>query len=322
MSQERDNPGEESRKRQRHYEARQDFGDIQTSEDNPWLFSADELKETPSRLHNIPEQIEARIVAKTAQFIQECGRELGVPQLTVSVAIKFFQRFFMLESMLIHKPPIVAAACLFLSCKVQETHKRLRDVIFWTVKVRTRNTPDYPDGMSLSENSHHFYEEKNSILDKEREVLRVLNFDLTVDHPYKHLITLTRSYLGTSEVQKAVTQAAWNFVNDSFRTYIHVQYDPKEIATATMFLSAQLHGYQLPDGTQRDAATNNRLLAWHELFRTDVTRIEEICNKILDMYEIEEESKAEKIFSEGCGVIESLPESHPARRQKISESAT
>lgn len=291
---------------------------MQTAEDNPWLFTAEEVKETPSRVQNLPASVESRILVKTAVFLQDCGKAMNLPQLTVSVAIKFFQRFFMLESMLAHPPPLVAAACLFLSCKVQETHKRLRDVITCTVKVRTRNTPDFPDGMDMYENSPGYYDEKNSILDKEREVLRVLNFDLTVDHPYKHLWILTNSFLAGVDPmnKKSVAQASWNFLNDSFRTYVHMRFDPREIATAAFFLSCKLHEFPLPDGTKRDPVSRKRLLAWHELFNTNLHHIDEICTTLLDMYEMD--NNAENVFSNGSGVMESLPPSHPAsKRRKV-----
>lgn len=295
------------------------FDYVQTSEDNPWLFTSEEVKETPSRVMDVPERVESKVVAKTARFIQECGRELVVPQLTVSVAITFFQRFYMLESMLVHPPPLIAAACLFLSCKVQETHKRLKDIIYWTVKVRTRRTADFPDGMELHENSPGYYEEKNNILDKEREVLRVLNFDLNVDHPYRHLWTLTKSYLGSGPMQREVTQAAWNFINDSFRTYLHVRYDPKEIASAAMFLSAKLHRQSLPDGTTKDPVHGKRMLAWHEFFHVDLYRIEEICRALLDMYDVEDHQSA-NVLKNGPGVLESLPDSHPAAKRRKVEN--
>lgn len=320
MSQQKETTEEDNQRNRRPSSADFQTNYVQISEDNPWLFTAEEVKETPSRVQDVPEEVESKVVAKTAQFIQECGRDLSIPQLTVSVAIKFFQRFYMLESMLVHPPPLVAAACLFLSCKVQETHKRLKDIIYWTVKVRTRNTPDFPDGMDLFENSPGYYEEKNNILDKEREVLRVLNFDLTVDHPYKHLWTLMRAYLGKGQAEKSITQAAWNFLNDSFRTYIHVRYDPREIATAALFLSAKLHNHKLPDGTTKDIASGKRLLAWHEMFRVDLYRTEEICTMLLDMYELEDKNSA-TIFKNGPGVIDSLPPTHRAsKRRKLLDS--
>lgn len=288
----------------------------QTPEESPWLFTAEEVDETPSRLQDVPKEVEDLVVAKSAKFIQECGSELHVPQLTISVAIKFFQRFFMLESMVAHKPPLVAAACLFLSCKVQETLKRLRDVIYWTVKVRTRNTEDYPDGMDMNESSPLYNDEKNNILDKEREVLRVLNFDLNVDHPYRHLWHLTRSFLGNTDIHKAVTQAAWNFINDSFRTYMHVRFDAREIATAAMFLSSKLHHFDLPDGSKRDPVTGKRLLGWHELFHVDLGRINDICNMLLDTYDLDHTSNNAKAVANGPGVYESLQQPQPHQQQQ------
>ena len=220
----------------------------------------------------------------------------------------------MLESMLVYQAPLVAAACLFLSCKVQETHKRLREIIYWTVKVRTAGTADFPDGMDMYENSPGYFDEKNHILDKEREVLRVLNFDLTVDHPYKHIWTLTSSYLPEGHARKSVTQAAWNFLNDSFRTYIHVQYDSREIATAALFLAAKLLTFDLPDGTRKHPTSGKRLLAWHELFQVDLVNIEQICAQLLDMYEMEDKA-VELVRNTSKEIRESV---RPRKRARIS----
>lgn len=266
-----------------------------TVEENIWLFTEEEVKETPSRVCGVSAATEHRILGRTANFLQECSRELLIPQLTISVALTFFQRFYMLESMTVHQPPKVAAACLFLACKVQETHKRLKDIIYWTVRIRTRYTKDFPDGLEIHEDSPGYYDEKSAILDKEREVLRVLNFDLTCDHPYKHLWTLNKCFLqpskdnddanGSNLNKRAVTQSAWNFINDSFRLYLHVRYDPREIATAALFLAAKLHKFPLPDGTSRCPETNKRLIGWHEYFSTDPEHINNICDEILNLYE-------------------------------------
>lgn len=255
-----------------------------------WLFTDEEIRITPSRVAGVSQQNEMRIVNRIAGFLQECGRELLIPQLTISVALKFFHRFFMLESMLDHKPPWVAAACLFLSCKVQETHKRLKDIIYWTVKVRTRNTKDYPDGQDIYEDSPGYYDEKRAILDKEREVLRVLNFDLTCDHPYKHLWTLNKNFLqptkeGPQPDKRAVTQTAWNCINDSFRLYLHVRYNSRVIATAALLMAAKLHEFPLQDGKGQCPVTGRRLLAWHEYFSVDITEVRDVCEQIIELYE-------------------------------------
>ena len=93
---------------------REDFSfKCQTPEYDAWLFTAEEVSETPSRLDGIPEHIENQVIAKSARFMIDVGLDMCIPSLTVSVAITFFQRFYMLESVLAHPPPIVAGACLF-----------------------------------------------------------------------------------------------------------------------------------------------------------------------------------------------------------------
>jgi cyclin T len=257
------------------------------SDDEHWLFTADEVANTPSRAAGVPADTEARVLARTARFLHECARELLVPQLTIAVAVKFFQRFYMLESMTAHQPSKVAAACLFLACKVQETHKRLKDIIYWTVRVRTRHTADFPDGQEVLEDSPGYYDEKSSILDKEREVLRVLNFDLTCDHPYKHLWALNKLFIPShdSVKKRVVTQSAWNFINDSFRCYVHVRYDPREIATAALLLAATLHRFDLPDASTVCPQSNNCFTTLLAFFRVDQANIDSICKQILDLYD-------------------------------------
>ena len=63
------------------------------------------------------------------------------------------------------------------------------------MKFRTRGTEDYPDGLELFEDSPGYYDEKGQLLDKEREILRVLNFDLHVEHPFKALWQLSKHLL-------------------------------------------------------------------------------------------------------------------------------
>lgn len=77
----------------------------------------------------------------------------------------------MLESMVAHKPPLVTDMCLFLSCKVRETLKCLRDATYWA-NMRTRDTEDYTDGMDVMDISPSYKVMKNNIFYKESEVLQ------------------------------------------------------------------------------------------------------------------------------------------------------
>lgn len=108
--------------------------------DSAWLFSAKEIANSPSRADGVEAISEARTVARIADILREASRLLRLPMLTTAVAIKYWQRFYMIESLKKHAPYDVAGACLFLACKVQETHKRLREVIYAIIKVKTKGS--------------------------------------------------------------------------------------------------------------------------------------------------------------------------------------
>lgn len=252
--------------------------------DSAWLFSAEEIANSPSRADGVEAISEARTIARIADILREASRLLRLPMLTTAVAIKYWQRFYMIESLKKHAPYDVAGACLFLACKVQETHKRLREVIYAIIKVKTKGSADFPDGEDVRESHPNYFAEKEKLLIKERVLLRVLHFDLTVDHAYKHVWAMTKTFIPAPHLQSKVTQVAWNFINDSLRTYMHVQYCEREIAAAVFQLSAGFCRVPLPDGKSRDAS-GRRLIAWFELFPVNLERVHMIGDRIMDEYD-------------------------------------
>lgn len=167
----------------------------------------------------------------------------------------------------------------------------VRDVINLAVKTRTQNSGD-DEGVDLFEDSPDFDREKSAMLAKEAEAMRVLNFDLTVEQPFKHLSVLQQEFfvgydaelagisMGISNEelhhQKQLgLQDAWNFLTESIGLYIHVRFDSREIASAGFFLGMHMCG--LPLDKLKPGA-----LEYHEVFSCNLAHLEEICHALLD----------------------------------------
>ena len=112
----------------------------------------------------------------------------------------FYHRFYARESYEVYERFQVATTCLFLASKVEETPKKLRDVIIETYKIQ--HSTSVPP-----ESDQDLWRLKEQVLICERELLRVLGFDLSVEHAYRPLLAYIKSISGTRDL----AQIAWNF---------------------------------------------------------------------------------------------------------------
>ncbi|CAM9362473.1 unnamed protein product [Ectocarpus fasciculatus] len=181
----------------------------------------------------------------------------------------------MLHSFQRHERFFVGSACLFLAAKVEESSKRVEQVMSksWKVWNGGRDPP--------AENEKSFKRLREKILIAERCVLHTLGFQLTVDHPYsvvmsllKKLFTMGKGADGGKGADKALnrqlSQAATSFVNDSLLTTLCLQYRPKQVAAAVVYLTYLYMGLPRVDTT---------------LLEADVTVVADICDIILSLYD-------------------------------------
>ncbi|EME27321.1 hypothetical protein Gasu2_37230 [Galdieria sulphuraria] len=254
-----------------------------------WLFSAEEIASIPP--------YEKQFVRKLAAYIIVCSEWLSLPLPVAHYAVVLLTRYDMLYDLEPRtEAPYIAAACLFLACKVQETHKRLRDVVFWTVKVRTRKSRDYPGGEEVLEGSVRYVEEKENLLSAERDVLRCLHFDIFLETPHSSIVQLAKIYGNTRENQRMLAQFALNVLHDTYVSipFLHIRYRAKEIATALVAFAAAMYDYALPDKTIENGQSGqneSRLVAFHEYFQVNRIVLNEIWKRVLDCYEPEYSSE-------------------------------
>mmetsp|Transcript_15894 Transcript_15894/g.43689 ORF Transcript_15894/g.43689 Transcript_15894/m.43689 type:complete len:284 (-) Transcript_15894:678-1529(-) len=140
----------------------------------------------------------------------------------------FYHRFFAFKSYEEHDRFNIATTALFLASKVEETPRKLKDVVIEAYK--TQHT-----GAKVPEpESRDLYERREKVLISERILLQTLGFDLSIEHPYRPLLGYVKSITGTRDL----AQIAWNFINDSLRTTVCLQYSPRYVAAAALSLAA------------------------------------------------------------------------------------
>ncbi|KAI9493883.1 cyclin-like protein [Zychaea mexicana] len=179
---------------------------------------------------SVAEERKHRIYGCT--FIQAIGCRLELAQLTISTAMVYFHRFFARESFTVYKYEYIAATCVYLACKVEESSRKASDVATACIQYR-------PNRGSSDEEKAKII---RAILWHEHILLDILCFDFTVEHPYRFLIDFAEE-LGTSET---TLQAAWAFANDSLRLTLCLLYPPHVIAAGCLLLAYRLNSEQLP----------------------------------------------------------------------------
>ncbi|CAN0137058.1 unnamed protein product [Pylaiella littoralis] len=252
------------------------------------LYSAEQIRNSPSRTDGVSEALENDYRRKTCLFLKAAGRELELPIDAVATALVFFHKFFMLHSFKRHERLFVGSACLFLAAKVEESSKRVEQVMSkcWKVWHGGRDPP--------AENEKAFKRLREKILIAERCVLHTLGFQLTVEHPYcgvmsllKKLFTLGRGADGGKGADKALnrqlSQAATCFVNDSLVTTVCIQYRPSQVAAAVVYLSYLYMGLPRVDTT---------------LLETELTVVADICDTILSLYDERGAGHAKAVVSD------------------------
>jgi cyclin T len=227
-----------------------------------WYFTKDELSSKGHTAEELKQEVQLR--RNTCAFLQEAGMKLGLPQLTIATAIVFFHRFYATRKFSEYDRYIIATTCLFLAGKVEETPKKIRDIIAVTDMLRHKDK-------KLDLESPEFWALRDNILTHELIVLQTIAFDMTIEHPYKYLLMYVKQIQGN----RNLAQVAWNFVNDSLRTTLCLQFKPQLIASAAIYLASKFLKYPLPEGSK----------PWWEVFNAKIEDLEEISNQILDLYE-------------------------------------
>lgn len=263
-----------------------------------WIFSEAELSRTPSVEEGLQLSVERSYRHQACLLVMALGKQLKVNHLVLSAASIMIQRFYALQSFLKHERHIVAVTCLFLAGKVEESPRRLQDI----VELYYYNAGRPKGDLQTLQVQSDMRTLKDKILVAERIVLQTLSFDLQFDHPYGYAMGLLKA-LKTSypsdTVRQEVRQKAVNFLSDSFGTVLCLQHRPNAVATAAVFLATLDEGVPPPSRGLRNSTDALRQQSWFEIFLENSNISEEnfkkICFQMISVYEnIAEDPKQSK----------------------------
>ncbi|CAF1236201.1 unnamed protein product [Adineta steineri] len=226
-----------------------------------------------------------------ALLIYELGSHLNVSFTCIYMGVVYMHRFFMLHPFQQCTKESVAAACLFLACKVNEMPRPLNDFTQHLCQLLNQihnNTKDNlsPSSSSLTTTVINITSEillnyNQQIIDYENMLLSTLGFCLNVDQPYM-IITRTSQ---TLSIPMEITQKAYEFATKStFFTLFSIKYTNNLIACFALYLaikSSQINIQDNQDGSQ-----------WFHSLNEEFT--EKLLKEVADEYQLISKEKCSK----------------------------
>ncbi|KAJ3216956.1 hypothetical protein HK099_005670 [Clydaea vesicula] len=199
---------------------------------NKWKFSPNDLTKTPSVTEGFTEARERVFREKGCTFIYRVSVSLEMECSAIATAYLFFHMFYMRESLQRNNIYDVAGACIFLASKLSTNSiRKINSVVVACIRKALKN-----DNLVLQETDKEVILWRKNILFYEETVLNAINYDTQVELPYDILLEWSKK----NYIPKKVLQAAWCFINDSFRFALCICYHPNELAATALYVASRL----------------------------------------------------------------------------------
>ncbi|GAM28641.1 hypothetical protein SAMD00019534_118170 [Acytostelium subglobosum LB1] len=234
------------------------------------LFTREDIDNSPSRRDGIDIEVEDTQRRYGVEIIQEAGLLLRLPQVSIVTSQIIFHRFYCRQSFKTFDVKNICMGVVFVAAKYTESlgGRRLRDVVnvFNYIFQKSEGTK----AESLDTREVLYWRMKADVVDAELIILKEFGFLLTVEPPHKFIL----NYMKLLEKSNELAQMAWNYLNDSMRTTLSIQYKPESISAAAIFMASRVLRVRLPEEPY----------PWWEIFDTTKEEIEAITSEISNLY--------------------------------------
>ncbi|GAB2293247.1 Cyclin-L1-1 [Dionaea muscipula] len=227
----------------------------------------EQLKDSPSRKDGIVEETETTLRIYGCDLIQECGILLKLPQAVMATGQVLFHRFYCKKSFARFNVKRVAASCVWLASKLEESPRKARQILIVLHRMECRRENLPVEHLDLS--SKKYCDLKMDLIRTERHLLKEMGFICHVEHPHKFI----SNYLATLETPLELRQEAWNLANDSLRTTLCVRFKSEVVACGVVYAAARRFQVPLPENPP-----------WWKAFDADKSGIDEVCRVLAYLY--------------------------------------
>ncbi|XP_008294098.1 cyclin-T2b [Stegastes partitus] len=205
-----------------------------------WLFTREQLENTPSRRCGIEADRELSYRQQAANLIQDIGQRLNVSQLIINTAIVYMHRFYMIHSFTKFHRNIISQTTLFLAAKVEEQPRKLEHVI------KIAHACINPQEPALDTKSNAFQQQAQELVALETIVLQTLGFEITVDHPHTDVVRCSQLV----RASKDLAQTSYFMATNSLHlTTFCLQYRPTVVACVCIHLACKWSNWEIPVST-------------------------------------------------------------------------
>ncbi|XP_066985898.1 cyclin-Q [Macrobrachium rosenbergii] len=218
-----------------------------------------------------------------ARYIIECGIKLKANLLTVATAATYFHRFFYNISLEEYDPYLIGCTCLYLASKVEDDDIKIRDIINVGINCVRRESPPLP--------LEPYFALRDSLIQAELLLMRVLGFKLKVDLPHKYLLHYVESlkeWLGKKTFNSIpFVDLSFTLLQDIYHSPIVIKYSPQLLSAAILNIVNQVYGVVVP------GCDDLHDQSWFTVLHADCTTkaVWEVSSQILAVYKGEEKLK-------------------------------
>lgn len=189
---------------------------------------------------NIPDyQLYKQRKTKVFQHLIKIVQILKFPIKDLNTAMIYFQRYYLFNpfNSSLSSSINVALTCLFMACKIEDTFKKLRDIILASNNKYQGNSNNFgSNNITLStEDERKLEEHRKIILSIEKNLLKAINFDFRTYHIEEILIMICKDL----NLSLKLSHLAYVIMIDSLQTEIALRVPPHSIAISCVVLASK-----------------------------------------------------------------------------------